>query len=640
MQRLTAALSDRYTIERELGAGGMATVYLAEDLKHKRKVAIKVLKPELAAVLGADRFVKEIEVTANLQHPNLLPLFDSGVAVGLIYYVMPYVEGETLRARLDRETQLPVSETLRLVTLLAGALDYAHARGVVHRDLKPENILLQAGQPVVADFGIALAVAQAGGTRITQTGLSLGTPHYMSPEQAMADRVIDARSDQYSLGALTYEMLTGEPPHTGATSQAIIARLLTETPRSTRATRPTISPLLDYAVLRALAKTPADRFDSCGEFARVAGDTSDVVGVSAPGSMLRRRRLQLAGVAVFCLVAFLAVRLGHWGKGDRDGTPRVVADTAAQRLVALADNDFSRRDSVGCDRAIARYSEAIDKDSTSAAAYAGMAQARAVCAAFGYGRPLVEMAAAKSAIETALRLDGSVANTYTTRGFVHVAFDHDYAAGERDFRKAIAIDSMQFTAWLYRAWYYVAIGKLDSAVTSLRRAKALAPASNIVGTRLAMVLRLAGDNAGAERELAEVLSRDSTDINAHTVMLQVEMETGRCAETLREQRFLVRSRSYIAGVAAAAQARCHDAASAHAFVATQHARAAAGEYIDNFALAMVHAALGDTTAMFIALGQANDDRHPLMFLLGAEQLFRPYHNDPRYRQLMQRARLP
>src|SRR5204863_4435452 len=179
---------------------------------HDRAVAIKVLKPELGAVLGAERFLSEIKVTANLQHPNLLPLFDSGEADGLLYYVMPYIEGETLRARLEREQQLPVEETVRLVALMAGALDFAHARGVVHRDLKPENIVLQAGQPVIADFGIALAVCNAGGNRITQTGLSLGTPQYMSPEQATGDRVIDGRSDIYALATVAYEMLTGDPP--------------------------------------------------------------------------------------------------------------------------------------------------------------------------------------------------------------------------------------------------------------------------------------------------------------------------------------------------------------------------------------------------------------------------------------------
>src|SRR5881396_2955618 len=232
--QLNTALSGRYRIEREIGQGGMATVYLAQDVRHDRHVALKVLNPELGAILGVERFLAEIRVTANLQHPNLLPLFDSGDADGLLFYVMPYVDGESLRARLDREKQLPIDEAVRLALAVASALDYAHRHGVIHRDLKPENILLHDGQPLVADFGIALAVSNAGGNRITQTGLSLGTPQYMSPEQATGDRAIDGRTDVYSLGAVTYEMLTGEPPHSGTTAQAIIAKVITDRPRGIR----------------------------------------------------------------------------------------------------------------------------------------------------------------------------------------------------------------------------------------------------------------------------------------------------------------------------------------------------------------------------------------------------------------------
>jgi eukaryotic-like serine/threonine-protein kinase len=279
--RLGAALADRYRIDREIGAGGMATVYLAEDLRHHRRVALKVLRPELGAVLGPERFLSEINVTANLQHPHLLPLFDSGEVDGLLFYVMPYVEGESLRARLDRERQLPVEDAVRLAGAVASALDYAHRHGVIHRDLKPENILLHDGQPLVADFGIALAVSNAGGGRVTQTGLSLGTPQYMSPEQATGDRVIDARSDIYSLGAVLYEMLTGEAPHSGTTSQAIIARLLTEKPRSVRATRASVPAHVEAAVERALEKLPADRFATAHEFMDVlAGRT--VLTTAAP----------------------------------------------------------------------------------------------------------------------------------------------------------------------------------------------------------------------------------------------------------------------------------------------------------------------------------------------------------------------
>jgi serine/threonine-protein kinase len=289
---LRAALADRYRIERELGAGGMATVYLAEDVRHRRKVALKVLHPELSAVLGPERFLKEIELTASLQHPHILPLFDSGSADGQLYYVMPFVDGETLRGRLDRESQLPVGEAVRLASEVADALSYAHGRGIVHRDIKPENILLQGGHALVADFGIALAVQQAGGQRMTQTGLSLGTPQYMAPEQAMGEKAVDGRADIYALGAITYEMLTGEAPFTGATAQAIVARVLTEQPRSVTAQRRTVPPLLDAAIRRSLEKLPADRFQTPAQFAEslAAGVRGDTTVAPAAATRTGRRR--------------------------------------------------------------------------------------------------------------------------------------------------------------------------------------------------------------------------------------------------------------------------------------------------------------------------------------------------------------
>jgi serine/threonine protein kinase/Tol biopolymer transport system component len=281
LEKLQSALSGRYNVVREIGEGGMATVFLARDVKHDRHVALKLLKPELGAVLGVERFLSEIKVTANLQHPHLLPLFDSGEAEGLLFYVMPFVEGESLRKRLDREHQLPIDEALRITLAVASALDYAHKQGVVHRDLKPENILLQHGEPVVSDFGIALAVSKAGGARVTQTGLSLGTPQYMSPEQATGDRDVDARSDIYSLAAVAYEMLTGEPPHSGKTAQAIIARVLTEKAHSTRVMRDTVPEHVDLALLKALSKLPADRFASAAEFSTALKHAGSV-GSTAP----------------------------------------------------------------------------------------------------------------------------------------------------------------------------------------------------------------------------------------------------------------------------------------------------------------------------------------------------------------------
>jgi WD40 repeat protein len=265
--RLSQALSDRYVVERELGAGGMATVYLAEDIKHDRKVALKVLRPELAAVIGAERFLAEIKTTANLQHPNILALYDSGEADSFLFYVMPYIEGESLRDRIDREKQLPVDEAVQIAQEIASALDYAHRHDVIHRDIKPENILLHDGRAMVADFGIALAVTSAGNTRMTETGMSLGTPHYMSPEQAMGERELDARSDVYALGCVLYEMLTGEPPFTGTTAQAIVARVVTESPRPLVPQRHTIPPHVEATVLKAIEKLPADRFATGALFA-------------------------------------------------------------------------------------------------------------------------------------------------------------------------------------------------------------------------------------------------------------------------------------------------------------------------------------------------------------------------------------
>ncbi|MDH5805171.1 MAG: serine/threonine-protein kinase [Gemmatimonadota bacterium] len=271
-EKLINALRDRYEIERELGAGGMATVYLAQDIKHDRKVAVKVLKPELAAVLGAERFVQEIKTTAALQHPHILPLFDSGEASGFLYYVMPFIDGETLREKLNRDRQLGIEEAVRITTEVADALDYAHRHNVIHRDIKPENILIHDGRPMVADFGIALAVSAAAGGRMTETGMSLGTPHYMSPEQATADKDITARSDIYSLASVLYEMLAGEPPHTGGTAQAIIMKIIAEPAQLVTELRRSVPPNVAAALATALEKVPADRFETPKAFAAAIAD--------------------------------------------------------------------------------------------------------------------------------------------------------------------------------------------------------------------------------------------------------------------------------------------------------------------------------------------------------------------------------
>ena len=324
-EHLSTALADRYRIERRLGEGGMATVYLAEDLKHDRKVALKVLRPELAAVLGADRFVQEIKTTAQLQHPHILPLYDSGSTTAahggsmeFLYYVMPYIQGETLREKLDRETQLGVDEAVRIATEVADALDYAHRYGVIHRDIKPENILLHDGRPMVADFGIALAVSAAAGGRLTETGLSLGTPHYMSPEQATADKNITGRSDIYSLASVLYEMLAGQPPHLGGSAQQIIMKIVVEPVEAVTKFRRTVPPHVSAAVAKALEKLPADRFDSAKAFAEALHNpafTSPVASPVATAKTVGAAGLASRRVALPALIALtlLIIAVAAWG---------------------------------------------------------------------------------------------------------------------------------------------------------------------------------------------------------------------------------------------------------------------------------------------------------------------------------------
>ncbi|MBI2614099.1 MAG: protein kinase, partial [Gemmatimonadetes bacterium] len=266
MSRLRAALADRYVIERELGRGGMATVYLADDVKHRRQVGVKVLRPELALALGRERFLREVRIAAQLNHPHVVAVYDSGEAGEFLFYVMPYIQGESLRRKLEREQHLPLEEALAITRQVASALDHAHARNVIHRDIKPENILLYEGEAMVADFGIALAVSAAAGDRLTETGLVVGTPEYMSPEQATGERVLDARTDVYSLGCVVYEMLAGEPPYTGPTAQALIAKQLVDPVPAVRRLRPAVPVAVEQALMKALAKVPADRFASARAF--------------------------------------------------------------------------------------------------------------------------------------------------------------------------------------------------------------------------------------------------------------------------------------------------------------------------------------------------------------------------------------
>jgi eukaryotic-like serine/threonine-protein kinase len=585
-ERLAAALAERYRIVRELGQGGMATVYLAEDLKHHRQVAIKVLKPELGAVLGAERFINEIRTTANLQHPNLLPLFDSGEADGLLFYVMPYVEGETLRARMDAERQLPVEETLRVMSLLAGALDFAHARGVVHRDLKPENILLQAGQPIIADFGIALAVAQAGGQRVTETGLSLGTPHYMSPEQAAGTHTVDARSDQYALGAIAYEMLTGEPPHTGPTTPALIARLMTERPRDIRSTRPAVPAGVDAAIQRALEKSPADRFSSCGAFAgalaegAVAIATTDVSGAnrvtpenSAPPRPASGRGLQIVGglvavaVLAFAGVAFFRGAPFSGGSGASSGAQNAATE---QSLVVLP---FT---SVGGDTANSYFAAGIADELTSALMQipglrlAGRASAARVKEQGGGAREIGE------ALNVATVLDGSVRRAgdrirvsaeLTSAGDERVIWSQTY---ERALADVFAVQD-EITREIVTALQLRLVGAGGSSGMSARGGTTNLEAYDLYLRALPLYKARGSGLIEAERYLEQAVTRDPGFARAHAML----------ASTLLSQPYFVSvSARDVAqrGRAAALRAIALDDSLADGHQALAHAHAEANEW--------------------------------------------------------------
>ena len=380
LAQLQAALGDRYTVERELGRGGMAVVYLARDLKHDRQVALKVLRPELAASIGTDRFLREIRIAAKLTHPNILMLIDSGEADGLLYYVMPYLEGESLADRLVRERQLPIEDALQITREVADALSHAHSQGVIHRDIKPENILFEGGHAVVTDFGIARAVSAAGGEKLTETGLAVGTPAYMSPEQAMGTGETDARADVYSLACVLYEMLGGDTPFPGTTPQAILARKVSEPAPPLRTLRDTVAVPLEGVVLKALARSPADRYTTATRFAEAwaSAATGPVSGAAvAPVPATRRRAARWAGYAAGAvLLVLLAVlvlpRVPGWPSGAAAAEPTWIMvkpfaylgpEDQAYLAAGLVEDVRTRLGGVGALRVIARQTSMHYKDS-------------------------------------------------------------------------------------------------------------------------------------------------------------------------------------------------------------------------------------------------------------------------------------
>ena len=629
---LRDALRERYRIERELGAGGMATVYLAHDLRNDRPVAIKVLRPELAAAVGADRFLKEIKTTANLQHPHILPLFDSGDAGGLLYYVMPYVAGETLRDRLRRETRLPVADAARITSEVCSALDYAHRHGVIHRDIKPENILLHDGHALVCDFGIALA-GHAGDSRMTATGISIGTPAYMSPEQALGDRQLDARTDVYAVGVMLYEMLKGAPPFTGATAQAIVAQVLTQTPTPPSRDRSDIPAYLDRTVMTALQKDPTNRFSSA-EAMRASVETPAAERAGERGRP-RARWLAIGAVGVVGLAVFALSPKGTRAVPASTHKP----DTAAARLVAEASGFATRRDQRSCSESIKLFSRAAARDTLYAAAWSGLAKARALCALFSAADPNIEFAAARGPAETALRLDAKQADAWVARGMVRLFREQDFDAARRDLGMAIKNDSTRYEPWLYLTWVHLANDHLDSALASVRRAKQIEPVNApIVRVRLATLLRITGDLDGARREIDDVLRMDSTGHLARTERFELNLVAGRC-DLARVDIAAVKGdpNPYQQAMLASHWAKCGKRVVAQHYADSLVAEAASGGFVDEFALSIIFSALGDSTNVLRWMERAVSEHNWALFYMRHHHAFRDYVTRPEYLSLMRRA---
>jgi serine/threonine protein kinase/Tfp pilus assembly protein PilF len=477
---LNAVLGDRYTVEREIGSGGMASVWLARDLRHERLVAIKVLHPDLAGAIGVDRFVREIRLTARLQHPNIIPVLDSGTLPGpdgvtLPWYAMSYVVGESLRSRLELERFLPIEEALRITEEAASALEAAHREGIIHRDIKPENVLLADGRVYVADFGVAKILMETGAERLTNTGLAIGTPTYMSPEQGTAE-AIDARSDQYSLACVLYEMLAGEPPFTGPTAQAILARRASEPARQIRRVRSSVPGAVEAAVLRALERIPTDRFPDISSFATALRDTAPTASPRSGRPKLGKHWRVAAGAALL-----VAVMMGIWSRfGTTRGLERSVADPEVVALSQRGVRAYDRRSAAGSAEAITAFSAAVKRDSTYSPAWNGLAKTYLRAYERPFPLPGVTrdntLRLALAAVQHALASDSSSADVWLTQALLSRDVDPtDNAPVLRSLQHAIALDSTDARVWHFLALTRAELADFSGAVSAWRRSVKLDP---------------------------------------------------------------------------------------------------------------------------------------------------------------------
>ncbi|HVF41261.1 MAG TPA: protein kinase [Gemmatimonadaceae bacterium] len=803
-ERFRTALASRYRITREIGRGGMATIYLAEDVRHERRVAVKVLTPEVAAALGSQRFLREIQIAAVLAHPHILPLYDSGEADGFVYFAMPFVEGESLRDRLRRERQLPVAEAIRIVSEIADGLSHAHSLGIVHRDIKPENILFMGGHAVIADFGVATAIGAAAGRRITESGLAVGTPEYMSPEQAMAHEDVDGRTDTYALGCVFYEMLSGEPPFTGSTFQAVIAKKLTEPVPRVSTLRETVSPALESAVTRALAKLPADRFDTPGAFALAVseGDASNPPASragkerqSSDARIVSKRRASrpvvvLISVLTVALVAaawrlllvdkretrrnsarvetpsrqqsmiavlpfenlgrpddeyfavgmtdeitsrlgavsglglvpsraaqryartnmtmreigralginFLLVGSVRWAGAETESrSVRVtlqllraederqlwsktydrviddifdvqsdIASEVVDRLgVTLREGErgrmsakptgnheaytlylkgryfWNKRTEENIQTALDYFQQAVDLDPGYSRAWVGIADTWIARGWYSRLAPRDAFPKAKHAALRALQFDSTLAEAHTSLAHIHLEFDHDWDAAEREYRRAIELDSTYAIGHHWYGGFLSAMGRHDEALAQAEIARRLDPLSLIIQTWVGLRYYFAGKNENAIAEYRKALELDPDFAPAHWHLGWSYEQTGRFKEAIAEAKRALsideRSLLYLASLGHA-YARAGEKEEARAILArlTTESRT---RHVSAYHVAAIHIALGDAEAGMDWLERAHEERSPWIGYLTVDPRLTPVRGHPRFARLREKAAL-
>ncbi len=636
-------LADRYTLERELGRGGMATVWLARDLPHARPVAIKILHTELAGAIGVDRFIREVRLAAGLRHPSIVPILDSGAleladGSSLPWYAMAYLEGESLRARLARERQLSIDDALDITASVADSLDAAHRQGIVHRDIKPENIFLADGRVYVIDFGIAKALLATGGERLTSTGLAIGTPAYMSPEQASADAV-DARSDQYSLAAVLYEMLTGEPPFSGPTAQAILARRLAEPARPIRTVRPTVPLPLELATLRALQRVPADRFPDMTTF------VAALRGGGAHPTRSRRPTLGRFALGVGLLVAAAGVWFVLARKEAAE--PRVVS-SEVKAIYERGKVAYDRRSPGGTVQAITDFNAAIARDSNYTAAWAGLVDSYARALERGFAIPGLShdsvLVLAVAAADRMLAADSASAAAWTAEAHLIRQVDPtDVAPSIRAAGRALALDSTRAEAWHFRALGLAESGDMDGALDAWRRDMTLNPRykQGAAFLSIAHAWRRQFDSAAVWADSAVAL--DPNDFQARTVAGYSAMERG---DTVRAIAAFAAARRLTSDVEVAnvlanialAESRAGRPAEARATLRTADSIGAAYTPVPLHTavyLAQAYAGLGDANAALAWLTryQPRRDLH-FQLHIRCDPSFAPIVGDPRFQVLL------